>query len=80
MPYIKEINTNTAKGLLKKQLVQALKFAGRIWNIVRIMSIHPEALKDSMSFYRSLMHGGSPLSRSHREILAVVVSSTNQYV
>ena len=44
------------------------------------MSIHPEALKDSMSFYRTLMHGASPLSRSHREMLAVVVSSINHCV
>ena len=70
MPWIKEILPEEATGLLKRQLDAAIKRAGRIWNIVQIMSINPLALKDSMRFYQTLMMGDSPLTRSQREMLA----------
>ena len=78
MPWIKQIADDEAKGFLKKLYDDALKRAGRIWNIVRIMSLNPRALKTSMDFYGSLMKGRSPLSRSQREILGTVTSAINQ--
>ena len=77
MPWIKEIHPEEATGLLKRQLDAAVKRAGRVWNIVQIMSINEMALKDSMRFYQTLMKGDSPLTRSQREMLAVVVSTEN---
>jgi alkylhydroperoxidase family enzyme len=62
---------------LKKEYEAALKRAGRIWHIVSIMSQNPRALKSSMDFYSAIMFGRSPLSRSRRELLAVVVSAVN---
>ncbi|SVC56235.1 uncharacterized protein METZ01_LOCUS309089 [marine metagenome] len=41
------------------------------------MSIHPETMKSSMEMYQRLMFSPSPLNRSEREMLAVVVSSKN---
>ena len=80
MPYIDVIPLKRATGLLKKQYEAALARAGRIWNIISIMSLNPQAMKPSLDFYRTIMFGPSPLSRSQREMLAVVVSATNHCV
>jgi uncharacterized peroxidase-related enzyme len=77
MPWIRVIGLSEATGLLRQQYEAALQRAGRIWNIVAIMSQNPPALKASMAFYGALMHGHSPLSRAQRELIAVVVSRAN---
>jgi uncharacterized peroxidase-related enzyme len=77
MPWIRVIGLTEATGLLKQQYEAALQRAGRIWNIVAIMSQNPPVLKASMAFYGALMHGASPLSRAQREMIAVVVSRAN---
>mgnify|MGYP001051671586 CR=1 FL=1 len=77
MPRIKTFTINEATGFLKKEYDKAMKRAGRIWNIVSIMSQNPRAMKASMDFYGTLMFGESPLSRSQREMLAVVTSAAN---
>jgi alkylhydroperoxidase family enzyme len=66
--------------MLKKEYQAALERAGRIWHIVSIMSQNPRSMKASMDFYSAIMFGRSPLSRSRREMLAVVVSATNHCV
>ena len=75
MPWIEQIPEKKATGLLKQLFDEAIERAGRIWNIVRIMSLNPLVLKHSMAFYASVMKGRSPLSRVQREMLAVVVSA-----
>ncbi|MEM7117840.1 MAG: carboxymuconolactone decarboxylase family protein [Chloroflexota bacterium] len=77
MPWIEIISLENAKGLLKKELEKAIKRAGRIWNIVGIMSQNPRVMKTSMEMYGASMFGNSPLSRSQREMLATVVSAVN---
>ena len=77
MPWIKVFTLDEATGFLREQYDQALKRAGRIWNIVSIMSQNPPVLKASMDLYGALMHGPSPLSRGQRELLATVVSAQN---
>ncbi len=80
MPWIKVLSLDEATGLLKKEYKAAMKRAGRIWGIVGIMSQNPRAMKASMDFYGAIMFGKSPLSRSQREMLAVVVSATNHCI
>jgi alkylhydroperoxidase family enzyme len=63
-----------AKGDLARLFGEAVSRAGRVWNIVRIMSPNPRTMEASMSLYRALMFGESPLSRADRELLATVVS------
>lgn len=75
MPWIKQIPIKEATGLLKKQFDEAIKRAGRVWNIVHIMSVNPRALRDSIRFYQTIMMGDSPLTRIQREMLATVVSA-----
>ena len=77
MAWIKVFSYEEATGLLKQEYDKAIKRAGRIWNIVAIMSQNPRAMKGAMDFYGMIMMGGSPLSRAQREMLATVVSAEN---
>ena len=38
MPYIKQVSDEEATGAVKRELDKAYKRAGRVWNIVRIMT------------------------------------------
>jgi alkylhydroperoxidase family enzyme len=77
-PWIRWLFDEEATGLLRKEYEAALKRAGKIWNIVRIMSLRPPALQASMRLYGSLIHQTSPkLGRAEREMIAVVVSQAN---
>jgi alkylhydroperoxidase family enzyme len=80
LPWIEVISLEKARGMLKKEYQAALERAGRIWHIVSIMSQNPRSMKASLDFYSTIMFGRSPLSRSQREMLAVVVSATNHCV
>ncbi|RMD97953.1 MAG: hypothetical protein D6812_14320 [Deltaproteobacteria bacterium] len=80
MSWIETIAPERAVGFLKRQYDEAVKRAGRVWGIVRIMSPNPRVLKASLDFYGALMRGRSPLSRAQREMIAVVVSAANRCV
>jgi alkylhydroperoxidase family enzyme len=75
MPWIHQVPVQEATGLLRELLDAALGRAGRVWNIVRVMSVNPPLLRDSIAFYRTLMFGESPLTRAQRELLATVASA-----
>lgn len=75
MPWIQQIPVNQATGLLKKLFDQAFARAGRVWNVVHVMSLNPPVMRDSIRFYTSTMFGSSPLTRIQRETLATVVSA-----
>ena len=75
MAWIKQVPIPEAEGLLKEQFDAAVKRAGRVYNIVHAMSLSPRAMRDSIAFYLTLMHGESALSRVQRELLATVVSA-----
>lgn len=77
MSHIREIPESEATGLLGKLYREARDRAGRIWNIVRVMSLSPRVMQTTMQFYRTLMFGASPLNRWRREMLAVVTSKVN---
>ena len=77
MPYIHQVSDAEAQGAVKGELDRARQRAGRVWNIVRIMTPNPRALRTCMDFYSALMFGPSPLSRAQREMLAVVTSKVN---
>jgi len=75
MPWIEQVPVAEATGFLKKQFDGAIQRAGRVWNIVHIMSQNPVAMDASMRFYGAIMMGRSPLTRAQRELLATVVSA-----
>jgi hypothetical protein len=57
MPWIRQIPVSKATGLLKKEFEGAIKRAGRVWNIVHIMSLNPRVLMASMGHYGAIMFG-----------------------
>jgi alkylhydroperoxidase family enzyme len=75
VPWIEQVPIEEADGLLKQQFDEAMKRAGRVWNIVHVMSLNPAALRDNIRLYITLMMGESPLSRTQRELLATVTSA-----
>ena len=77
MPWIHQFSDDDAPADARRELEAAKRRAGRVWNIVRIMTPNPAVLRASMALYQAIMHGGSPLSRRQRELLAVVVSREN---
>ena len=64
-------------GPLKDEYDDALARAGKVFNIVKAMSLRPETLQASMQMYRTIMFGRSGLTRAERELLATVTSSAN---
>lgn len=77
MPYIRTTSDDEATGLLAKIFESARKRAGKVFNILRIMSPAPKTLQASMGLYTATMFGESELPRALRELLAVVVSGAN---
>lgn len=46
-------------------------------NILRVHGIHPDVLRAHYDLYKATMFSSSPLSRTRREMIAVVVSAVN---
>jgi alkylhydroperoxidase family enzyme len=47
-------------------------------NILAVHSLNPPTLRAHADLYHTVMHAKSPLSRTEREMVAVVVSAINQ--
>ncbi|HEX3256855.1 MAG TPA: carboxymuconolactone decarboxylase family protein [Gaiellaceae bacterium] len=77
MPNLRLIEEGESTGALKAEYDAAIARAGKVFNIVKAMSLNVDTLRASMDLYRAVMFGRSELSRAERELLAVVVSCTN---
>ena len=77
MTYIKTIAIDDAEGIIKNEYVKGIRRSGRIYNILKVMSRSPAALKESMRLYLAIMFGESELTRAQREMIATVVSQVN---
>jgi alkylhydroperoxidase family enzyme len=71
-------DVDEATGLLKEEYDAAVGRAGKVFNIVKAMSLRPGVLRRSIELYREVMFGPSGLSRRERELLATVVSRANE--
>jgi alkylhydroperoxidase family enzyme len=78
MAWLRTVAPEDAQGLLARLYGEALQRAGRVYQIVRAMSLAPATLEASMALYRQAMFRQSALSRAQRELLAVVVSRANE--
>ena len=78
MAHLDLVDPDDATGPLAEEYAAAVERAGRVYNIVRSMSLRPGVLKRSMEMYKAIMFGPSGLSRQERELLATVVSATNE--
>jgi uncharacterized peroxidase-related enzyme len=77
VPHIRLIDVDEATGPLAEEYAAAMGRAGKVFNIVKSMSLNPRVLNRSMALYQAIMFGPSELSRAERELLAVVVSNAN---
>ena len=77
MAYIDIIEIEDAEGIVKQEYDKGVRRSGRVFNILKIMSLSPTALKESIRMYLAIMYGESELSRAQREMLATVVSQVN---
>ena len=60
---------------LRSSKQKKLKRAGKVFGILRVMSLQPEVLRPSMALYAATTtHPDSPLPRWFRELVAVEVS------
>jgi len=77
MAWIRTVPPEEAEGPLRDLYDEAVRRAGKVFQVVRLMSPNPGVLRASLGFYAAAMHGPSPLSRGVREMIAVVVSRAN---
>jgi len=77
VPHVRLIEVDEATGPLKEEYDAAVGRAGKVFNIVKAMSLRPGVLRRSMELYKAVMFGPSGLTRQERELLAVVVSRQN---
>jgi uncharacterized peroxidase-related enzyme len=75
VPHIRLIEEGEAEGPLKEEYDAAVERAGKVFNILKAMSLRPGVLRASMALYREIMFGESGLSRKERELLATVASA-----
>lgn len=78
MARIKIIEPEEATGELKTIYEGLVKSRGKIAEVHKMQSLHPNTISDHINFYLSIMFDKSPLRRYQREMMAVVVSATNK--
>ena len=78
MAWIETIAPEAATGLLRRLYDQAVRRAGKVWNVLRLQSLRPETLRASTDLYLEVMHSPRcPLTRAQREMIATSVSREN---
>lgn len=77
MSWIKVIDEPQADEALKQAYDEVGAGRGVVANILKVHSLHPEAMSAHIRLYRELMFGRSELTRAERETIAVAVSVVN---
>ncbi len=78
MPFIQTIDPERAEGELKEIYDNLIASRGKIAEVHKIQSLNPESIVRHMDLYMTVMFGRSPVSRVHREMMAVIVSRANK--
>lgn len=78
MAWIPIIGPDASRGRLRKIYDEALRRAGKVFQILQIQSLRPDVLEVSTRLYTTVMHSPhSPLTRAQREMIATAVSRHN---
>jgi uncharacterized peroxidase-related enzyme len=77
MSFIREIEEPEATGEIGAMYERLRAERGRVSNILKAHSLRPQALAHHLDLYMGLLFGPGRLSRAQREMIAVVVSATN---
>lgn len=78
MAWIRTIPLDRAEEPLRGLYDAAVKRAGKVWNIVSLTSLRARVTEKSLALYQEIMFGPSVLTRGERELVATVVSATNE--
>jgi len=78
MAWIRMISEDEASGRLKELYDKYAEPSGTVDNILKIHSLNVKSLKTHYDLYAHLMRGQSGLSRTQREMIAVVTSAVNR--
>lgn len=79
MAWIQTVDPAEATGIVKAEYDAAIERAGQLYNIVKLFSVRPKSMQIFIELYKVVMYDDeSPLSRTHREMIATVVSKVNQ--
>ncbi len=76
--YIKVLGEDEAEGKLFDVYDEIQRNRGRVSNVLRIQSLNPKALRAHLDLYMATVFGKGGLSRREAELIAVVVSATNE--
>ena len=78
MAWIRQVREGEAEGRIAKIYASAIERAGKVYGILRIMSLCPSTLQASMGLYTATTTSPrGPLPRWFRELVAVRVSRLN---
>ncbi len=77
MAYIEVIQHEDAEGELKEIYDNLVKTRGKLAEVHKVQSLNPKSIVAHMELYLHIMFKKSPLKRYQREMIAVVVSVTN---
>ena len=78
MAWIRIVAPEEAQGLLAQLYREAVSRAGKVFQILRVQSLRPRALRSSIGLYTELMHSPEGrLARAQREMIATAVSRAN---
>ena len=78
MAWIRVTGPAEASGELRDLYARMSEPDGTVDNILTIHSVNPAALRTHFELYKACMFGPSELTRTQREMVAVVVSAANQ--
>lgn len=78
MAWIRTVSPDDATGLLARLYADAMKRAGKIFQVIRLQSPRPHTLAASTRLYTEVMISPrSSLTRAQREMIATAVSRAN---
>jgi len=77
MARIRVIQHHEAEGRLKEIYDELVRSRGKLADVHTIQSLRPESIVKHMELYMDIMFSRSELSRAEREMIAVIVSVSN---
>jgi alkylhydroperoxidase family enzyme len=77
MAWIRTVSPEEARGRLARLYAAAVRRAGKVFQVIRLQSLHPHVLAASTDLYMAVMYAPGRLSRVQRELIATVVSRSN---
>lgn len=79
MAWIQTVDQDKATGIVKEEYDASVARVGRLHNIVKLFSIHPISMRAFIELNKVAIYDDTcQLNRTHREMIATVVSKMNQ--